>query len=774
MNRQLSLKIGWISTVLISALIIFIYFTPVVKSLNTTLFSTSGDGLKSYYCYLYHIKGDPTALRFNGMNYPYGESVFYTDNQPFLSEAMRYLCKVFPGLYHYSIGIWNGSLLISIVLAALFLYLILIELGLPVAMSLAAGIGISILSPQIMRMGAHFSLSYVFVIPLALYLLLKFSKNPSYKYSIAMFFLIIWSGATHMYYIAFLGMLICLFWIFFGIGRPEIFGKWKTWLPHVFLQLILPVVIVQLLVYFSSDAFDRGKYPFGFLYYRAYPESVFLPGDRHYGSFLQHIIHYNHVNWEGYAYIGMIATLGCALFLGRVIGRLFRRKFRTGLLYDNDLFLTYLFWGSFLILLYSFGVPFILWMQDLVDYIGPIRQIRGLGRFAWVFYYAMNILAIYSVWRFFQSKKRKVFPGILLAVTLLILLAEAHVNFKMIIPYINKKNPEFIDFDNTLPANAWVKNVDPSKYQSILPLPFFHIGSENIWLEPTCGIDTEAYKVSLKTGLPIHAVMMGRTSLSQTYKSLELIWEPYRVPAILGELHSSKPILVLSTACDQLGPGERMIILHSRPVADLGKFSLSEISPDTLRNLTRDHILALYESKDPAAVFEGKKFIMPDSTVTYTYLNYAGFNADSGYLGKGTLVLPFKAPGNIFRDKITRISLPAKITFSFWVKNIKDDNMPRMELETATFNPDGKTTTYNVSIWGRYLKQIDGVWGLIEFTIPVAAGESVSLALFKGKVKKDIVIDDFLIRKAGTDIYGTEPGKGWILNNRFYPVGMLK
>ncbi|MFA5817346.1 MAG: hypothetical protein WC865_17215 [Bacteroidales bacterium] len=774
MNRQLSLKIGWIATVLISASLICIYFTPVVKSLNTTLFCSGGDGLKSYYCYLYHIKDDPTALRFDGMNYPYGETIFFTDNQPFLSETMRLFCKVFPGLYHYSIAVWNGALLLSIVLAALFIYLILVELGLPVVMSLAAGIGISMLSPQIGRMGAHFSLSYVFVIPMALYLLLKFSKKPSYKYSLAMFCLIIWSGATHMYYIAFLAMLIFLFWMFFGIGRPDVYGKWKTWLPHVIIQLVLPVIIVQLLIYISTDAFDRGKYPYGFLYYRAYPESVFLPADRHYGSFIQQIISYKHINWEGFAYIGMVATLACTLFFGRVIARLFRGLFRTGFLYDNNFFLTYLFWGSFLILLYSFGIPFIMGMENLVDYIGPIRQIRGVGRFAWVFYYAMNILAVYSVWRFFQSKQQKVIPWILMSFTFLILLAEAHVNFKNIFPYINKKNPEFIDNDNNLPADAWVKNIDPSKYQSILPLPFFHIGSENIWLESTCGMDEEAFKVSLKTGLPMHAVMMGRTSLSQTYKSLELVWEPYRNPAILGELPSSKPILVLSAACDQLGTGERLILQHSRPVANLGNFNLSEISPDTLRNLTREHILALQGSKDPSAVFDGKKFMMPDTTVAYTYLNFSENNADSGYLGGGTLVLPYKAPGKIFRDKINDISLPANVTFSFWVKNIKDDNMPRMTLETVNFNSAGKATGYIVSIWGRYLKQLDGPWGLIEFTIPVAAGESVSLALFPGKVKKDIIIDDFLIRRADTDIYGTEADKGWILNNRFYPAGMLK
>ena len=392
MNRKLSLRIGWISTVLITSLLVCLYFPAVVKTLNTTVFTSGGDGLKSYYCYLYHIKTDSTELGFEGMNYPYGESIFFTDNQPFLSEAMRLLCKVFPALYNYSIAVWNGALLLSIVLAALFLYLILMELGLPLVISVLAGIGISMLSPQMGRMGAHFSLSYIFVIPMAIFLLLKFSKQQKFKYSIIMGFLIIWSGATHMYYIAFLAMLIFLFWIFFAFGRPEVFSKWKTWLPHILIQLIIPVVIFELVVMISDHVTDRGQYPFGFLFYRAYAESVFLPADRHYGEFLHKIINYRYINWEGYAYIGAVAALACAIFFGRAFPRLFKGRFRTGWMYDNNLFLTYLFWGSFLILLYSCGIPFILGLEGIVDYLGPIRQIRGLGRFAWVFYYSMNIL----------------------------------------------------------------------------------------------------------------------------------------------------------------------------------------------------------------------------------------------------------------------------------------------------------------------------------------------------------------------------------------------
>ena len=100
--------------------------------------------------------------------------------------------------------------------------------------------------------------------------------------------------------------------------------------------------------------------------------------------------------------------------------------------------------------------------------------------------------------------------------------------------------------------------------------------------------------------------------------------------------------------------------------------------------------------------------------------------------------------------------------------------MPRIDIEIDNLDSNLNVTRYDRNIWGRYLKLIDGNWGLIEFTFPVAAGEAIGLAIYPGKIKHDITIDDLLIRKTGTDIYGNIEGKGRILNNRFYPARLFK
>jgi hypothetical protein len=48
------------------------------------LFSAAGDGMKNYFTFLYHVKHDSTYWKFEGMNYPFGENIVFTDNQPIM------------------------------------------------------------------------------------------------------------------------------------------------------------------------------------------------------------------------------------------------------------------------------------------------------------------------------------------------------------------------------------------------------------------------------------------------------------------------------------------------------------------------------------------------------------------------------------------------------------------------------------------------------------------------------------------------------------------
>ncbi len=98
---------------------------------------------------------------------------------------------------------------------------------------------------------------------------------------------------------------------------------------------------------------------------------------------------------------------------------------------------------------------------------------------------------------------------------------------------INTSIKELDDKGNNLPEDNWLNKINPNQYQAIIPLPYFHVGSENLWLEPNSDILKNTFIVSLKTGLPTTGVAMSRTSLSQTFNQISLLLEPYRKLEIL-------------------------------------------------------------------------------------------------------------------------------------------------------------------------------------------------------------------------------------------------
>ena len=85
------LRILWITFVLaLPAVILYSLFTRVVKCPACYLFEDGGDGLKNYYTLDYYVKHDD-GWHFTGMNYPYGENIIYTDNQPILALTLRWI-----------------------------------------------------------------------------------------------------------------------------------------------------------------------------------------------------------------------------------------------------------------------------------------------------------------------------------------------------------------------------------------------------------------------------------------------------------------------------------------------------------------------------------------------------------------------------------------------------------------------------------------------------------------------------------------------------------
>lgn len=155
------------------------FYGAILANPNGYMFSQTGDGLKNYFTYAYHIKHSNSVTNFEGMNYPYGENFLYTDCHPILTYLVQKIAMVFPTISDYSIGILNFIILTGFFFTFWVLYFLLKELKLKQWFALLFSITIFLMIPQVERIAGHYALSYALAFPLSWLLLLKHQKKPN-------------------------------------------------------------------------------------------------------------------------------------------------------------------------------------------------------------------------------------------------------------------------------------------------------------------------------------------------------------------------------------------------------------------------------------------------------------------------------------------------------------------------------------------------------------------------------------------------------------------
>ncbi len=729
-------KRGISLSLLLSVAVLVLFFKPLLKDPNHVYFSSSGDGLKSYIGAIYHLEVDSTLFRMNAMNYPYGEMAFFTDCQPMIVNPVKMLSNHGIDFRTYIAGILNMLMLLSVVLGALFICLIFLELNVSWWFAAFASVGIAMLSPQIGRLGGHFSLSHQMWLPMLIWLLIKFDRNKSYLISVVIGLVTFLAAGMHMYFFALFGFLFLFYWLFLLCSKQVNIRKYH-WLLHLFIQLILPLILVQLIVGSNGGITDRTTHPWGFTTYRANPATVFLPLHKPYATFLMKIEAFHKYDWEAFAFIGFVAFIGVITGIVKLVQRIIREQpwWRV----SGNMLINIFFWASVASLLLSFGVPFTLGMMWLLDYLGPIQQLRALARFSWLFYYMINILVFYAVFKLFQKGNLLKIPAIL---ALVFLLYDGYLNVKAYAPRLNNRIPELEDSGNSSHGNAWVHQIDKSQFQSIFPLPYFHIGSENVWLEPKCDIAKQSYIVSLKTGLPSMAVMLSRTSISQTYKSLELISQPVGPFRILDELPNKKPLLLVVDNCSELNANEQRLVSLSEKIGEGPEFSLYRLDIDPLQRLAQEGEQQF--EREMQFIHAGQQ----DSVNCIAYDSFEQIIYREAFYGKGAVRGSARCWCKLFDDNLKGVKPGDKCELFFWVHNFEKDLMARTAFELVQKNGD-EVSNYQSDQFQHFFWSFKDGWMRIRIPFEVhSEDEKISLSVRNKELKSyPLVIDELMIKK---------------------------
>jgi hypothetical protein len=749
---------GIAATLLLSVLVLFFFFGKSILRLNQTFFNPDGDGIQAYYTALYHVNHDTSYWRMNGMNYPNGEQVFFTGCQPVVTNSIKAISQIVD-IKPYTIGILNGIMLLSVVLCALFLYLIFQKLDIPLWIAVPAAVLMAFASPQINRLNGHYSLTYQFAIPAFIYLMMCFQEVKNVRISLWIMLFVLFLTAVQFYFFGFILLIAVLWWLFYLLLKQDdnrsFLKKMGFAAAHFTFQIIIPFLLIQLLVKAIDPVTDRTASPWGFFVYKSLPQAILYPYGLWYETLLLRGWLKPNLNfeWEGVAYVGIIGLFAASTGIVYFFRSLFQIKQKRFLLPFTDSIMNVIFYASLIGFFVAIALPFSLFDNFLYNHIGYFKQLRGIGRFAWVTYYGLGIIGIYIINRW--MKKNSLF-AIIPIVLLSINATEAYRMSSLVSEAINSQ-PDYWTQKKKHPNYSWINNIQTEEYQAIIPLPYFHIGSENIWIQPEGNIYQYAFMSSFYSGLPLTSVLLNRNSLSDTYDHLRIIQEPSGDEAEFISRMNQKPYLIL---VDKQAP--------------MNRYETEMIqSPMAIRKFENESVKVL---EIPVAYFKERSQTLRNKMNGLKKENY--FTKDDTIYQTSQFRFVYYNPENKeevlkkryikFFDGIIPIQEDSlEMTFSVQILNFYTDLIPR-SLFQLNIGDDGKESE-SYYPFNKHLISTRDRKGLVEFSFMYHKNKRIQIHAVNYEVtdKRPLQYKSVFLKPAKDTVWFRTPKHIWV-NNRLF------
>ncbi|MCX7861378.1 MAG: hypothetical protein N2449_00075 [Bacteroidales bacterium] len=745
------------------------YYTRAIFEPNSYLFVADSDGLKNYFTYAYQIKNDTSFIHTKAVNYPYGEHCVYLDSQPFLSFIFKVLTYIFPVLSNYSVGFINLFMMLSIIVAYILIYLIFIHYQINRWLAALAAVSIVLLSPQFYRLWAHYGLSYMWVIPGIWLYWIKLRQYPSLKkLLIGLFFI------TSIFFIhSYLGT-ICSGILLVVTSSYAIlfFNKTSKRLVTVSLMsAIIPIFIYFLFVSLTDNHIERTESPVGLFIYHARLSTIFLPVEYNHYYLYNWLLEYQKPNpehFEGTAYVGFFVNISIIISFFYFLFMLINRKTKTlASVFDKEILLMWLV--SIIFLLIALEKP----LEDLIifvtHYIKPIKQFRALGRFSWIFYYLINIAFVVILYRIFQYFKKNHRTAWFFLVPFFFIPFEAHMfhnHFSQF--FLHNPNP-FIQKNLDLEFQTALQKLKNEKYQAIIPLPFFHFGSDDIIREPE--VQNSRY-YSMLTAYHLNQSLVacntGRTSVAEAKNIMQILLPEFYPKSFKNDV-LQEPFLVLYYKGDSLLPSEKRLLDLSELILETDHLLLKRLSYEKLFAYSIETPLYQYFQVNDSSHYKNG-FVVSD-TSTFFYFNSFDNLSPKVFHSKPTSFEGNKKIYNHlaeFKPGILKENETYEISFWYYNKG----NSRNYNIFIVEETDENNNVSWIAHTDPRFSSTIVGDWSLVQFSFKVKNNKCL-YKIFSSPMKSwqdTFFVDDLLIKPTQLSVFRVfENQKKGILfyNNHF-------
>jgi hypothetical protein len=468
------------------------------------------------------------------MNHPYGEHIMYTDLIAGIALPLKLLSTLFPFILGNELVILNYSLLLSFVLQFVFLYKIGEYYGLNGWILFFGIMALGVISPQVARLYAHPGLAFVAVLPAAWWLYIKYKSSRKTRYGIQIFILIVFALFLHPY----LGFIACSF-LFLMTAMETISHKnMKQFLGFAFI-LLSPLLILNLFVKLSDFHTHRPVRYLDFIYYLADIKIFTAARSLPLFPFFEKINSFFPYEFEKENYFGFLCSVSLLIIFASF---LLRKKYFIHLLQSGQNPLIHAFYSSFILALWAFGIPLVIFIDYLKPEFFAITQFRAVARFIWPMFYVISIVSLVFVSDGIRSnyKIRRFFSY----AAFVLLLFEAFFIF------------EAYKFPQKNPFASLKIHDSPllHKPDFIISIPSFCVGNGAFHKFPVNGNDKESYLASLSYGIPMMSSVLTRTSTTEALNQMSLFSCLSCPKPILKDINLKSNVFLILSKSEEFRP----------------------------------------------------------------------------------------------------------------------------------------------------------------------------------------------------------------------------
>jgi hypothetical protein len=736
----------------LSVLWLFLFYSDIIYCPNCYWPDKGYDALRAYHVFQTLIHFEEGWFNTKMINYPFGENIFYLDCNPPLLWGIKFLSNVFPALKEYSIGIYNVILLLSLPLCALISYKIIVHYHHAGIWQGIFAFCIAVFCPQVLRWVGHPALGLYFFIPLTWFICILIIKNPRRRYPVFLLFIsnLFWL-LVHPY-----NGMMCL--IFSGLFLLYFFFSRRQGIKHILeivFSTMIPFFLYFLLIYLTDSHENRTKKPFGFFEFKAVWEGFVFPIE----SFSNYLKKFqsgpNAHHYDAAIYLGV----GNILILFSMFFCFILRLYQPPFIQKRDFMAAII--PSIVMLLFSFGIPFIFY-PEAMNHFPFIASLRYSARFAWPFWFLVSMSSSLFLLSLQKPKLR-----------VLLLLFFAIIQVVEAIPFHNRVvriftanyNPYLVQYE--LPwKEVLCEDIDASEYAAVIPLPFFHIGSNNFYRDGDRETRVAVMLFTYYTRIPLMTSPCIRVSESEARMHFELMSPSFYEKEIEHDIREDARFIIFKKKAAPLEITESQLLSKAKFLKSAGDFELFEISSQSIfKNTAANQWLQFNTIKSE---LEPKKegFFTTDTSAFFYFNDFEAQVTDKSLFGRGAMVgkkneyhVLADFSGNNFKAGTAYMA-------SFWLDNDADDatSMSLVVEERDKITGESKWIAH-VNPSNSLI--VDGKRTLaeVEFVIQNQGMDVRIFTIGYPYSNAQVCFDHFMIREKNIDYYLVDSVSGMLIKN---------